>query len=157
MKSPLILSAVAAVLAAAPALAQDNAQAAPTGPEIIRASDTQMTCVQISDEAAQLSAAMGSEPRGSVFGRIGGVAKAGAAMLIPGAGLAMAAADAATSGDRERREAEALAGQHRWYYLNGLYTGQGCQTGQGQTQAAASVTRDTSAVSAPRTSVPPTQ
>lgn len=127
MKSALGLSAATGLLlVAVPAFAQDSAQAAPTGPEIIRASDAQMSCMQISDEAAELSARMGAEPHGGLFGRIGGVAKAGAAMLIPGAGLAMAAADVATAEDRERRAAETLATQHRWYYLNGLYAGQRC-------------------------------
>lgn len=90
---------------------------------VIRAADEALTCRQIADEAAALSADMGGTPSG---GGLGAIAKAGAAMLIPGAGLLFAGADALTREERERRQAEALAVQNRWFYLNGLYAGRRC-------------------------------
>lgn len=123
----IALAAVFALAAVQPAWAQAPAEAAPTGPlEIIRASDTGLTCPQIAEEAADLSQTMGGEPGGGLFGVLGGVAAAGAAMVIPGAGLVTAAAEALTQPERDRREAETLAVKHRWYYLNGLYAGQKC-------------------------------
>ena len=110
MKS-VIVSAVAALGlgVAFPAMAQE-VEAPPTGPiQIIRAGDTAMTCAAVADEAAQLSEAMGGEPDGGLFGRLGGVARAGASMMIPGAGLVIAGADAVTAPGRERKEAEAAA------------------------------------------------
>lgn len=107
---------------------QDAAEAESSEPlPVIRTTDTALTCVQISDEAAQLSEAMGGDPEGGLFSRLGGVAKAGAAMVIPGAGLVTAAADALTQPGRQREEARERAVQNRWYYLNGLYAGQRCQ------------------------------
>lgn len=128
MKSVIVYAvAVLGLVAGSPVLSQE-AEAPPTGPiEIIRADDTAMSCAAVADEAAQLSEAMGGEPDGGLFGRLGGVARAGASMMIPGAGLAMAGVDAVTAPGRERKEAEADAVRHRWYYLNGLYAGQGCQ------------------------------
>lgn len=136
MKTELI--AIAAALAVGwtgPALAQEaavgaevQAEAEAEGPiRVIRAEDASLRCPQISEEAAQLSQAMGGEPDGGVFGDLGGVARSGAAMLIPGAGLLMAGADALAKPERDRREAEALAVQNRWFYLNGLYSGRRCQ------------------------------
>jgi hypothetical protein len=119
-------AAVWALSLAAPAFAQDAP--AQTGPApVIRDTDGALTCAQMSEEAARLSAQMGGRGGEGVFGQIGGVAKAGAAMLIPGAGLLIAGADALTADERERQEAEALAVQNRWYYLNGLYAGHRCQ------------------------------
>ncbi len=128
MKSVIVHAvAVLGLAAGSPVLAQE-AEAPPTGPiEIIRASDTAMTCAAVSEEAAQLSDAMGGEPDGGLFARLGGVARAGASMMIPGAGLAMAGVDVVTAPGRDRKEAEVSAIRHRWYYLNGLYAGQGCQ------------------------------
>jgi len=128
MKSVIVFAVAALGLGAgSPVLAQEAA-APPSGPiEIIRASDAAMTCAAISEEAAGLSQTMGGEPDGGLFGRLGGVARAGAAMVIPGAGLAIAGADALTAPDRERKEAEVAAVRHRWYYLNGLYAGKACQ------------------------------
>jgi hypothetical protein len=127
MKSAILFAvATASLCAAAPVLAQE-AEAAHEGPiEIIRATDSALTCPAMADEAAQLSQTMGGEPGGGLFDRLGGVARAGAAMVIPGAGLAIAGADALTAPERERKAAEAAAIQHRWYYLNGLYAGRGC-------------------------------
>jgi len=119
--------AVVCLAAAGSTFAQEVEAPAQSGPiEIIRANDNALTCVQIADEAAQLSETMGGEPDGGLFGRIGGVAAAGAAMVIPGAGLVTAGVDALTRPERERKEAEAAAVRHRWYYLNGLYAGQDC-------------------------------
>ncbi|HWQ87169.1 hypothetical protein [Brevundimonas sp.] len=124
-----ILTAVAALAAGVvqPAVAQE-APAPADGPiEVMRASDTAMTCPQISEEAAGLSQQLGGAPGGGFLSAVSGVAQAGAALIIPGAGLAIAGADALTRPDRERKEAEAAAIRHRWYYLNGLYAGQDCQ------------------------------
>lgn len=124
-----ILTAVAALTVGVvqPAVAQEASASAEGSIEIMRASDTAMTCPQISEEAAQLSQRLGGTPGGGILSSITGVASAGAALLIPGAGLAIAGADALTRPDRERKEAEEAAVRHRWYYLNGLYAGQHCQ------------------------------
>ena len=131
MRSLISATAVVALslALAAPAAAQD-AHAAEPGvadeaaetdgpPQVIRAADETLTCRQIADEAATLSERMGGTPTG---GALGGVAKAGAAALIPGAGLVMAGVDALNAPDRARREAD----EHRWHYLNGLYTARNC-------------------------------
>ncbi|MES2861152.1 MAG: hypothetical protein V4701_06740 [Pseudomonadota bacterium] len=124
---PLCLTlALCLVPAATPSLAQEAAD----GNAIIRTTDGAMTCPQIADEAASLSERMGGAPRGGLLSSIGGVAKAGAAMLIPGAGLAIAGADAVTSGGREEAAAARAADENRWYYLNGLSAGRNCQGGQ---------------------------
>lgn len=126
----VVVSAVAALGLGVgfPVMAQE-AEAPPTGSiEIIRANDPALTCPAMADEAARLSEAMGGEPDGGLFGRLGGVARAGASMMIPGAGLVLAGADAVTAPGRERKAAEAAAIQHRWYYLNGLYAGRDCMT-----------------------------
>ena len=141
MKSVIACAVSAMSLgAAAPALAQESA-APPEGPiEVIRTSDTALTCAAMADEAALLSETMGGEPGGGLFGRLGGVARAGAAMLIPGAGLVMAGTDALTAPERDRKAAEATAVQHRWYYLNGLYAGRDCMNAPaGATAAPAAV------------------
>lgn len=128
-----ILSVAAALTAAVvqPAFAQDSTSrpvvASEDPVEIMRASDTAMTCPQISEEAAQLSQQLGGAPGGGILSAITGVASAGAALLIPGAGLAIAGADALTRPDRDRKEAHTASVRHRWYYLNGLYAGQDCQ------------------------------
>jgi len=129
MKSVIVRAIAAASLCSVtPVLAQEAAPPQPSGPiEVIRATDAAMTCAAVSEEAAQLSEAMGGAPDGGLFGRLGGVVRAGASMMIPGAGLAIAGADALTAPDRERKEVEAAAVRHRWYYLNGLYAGQDCQ------------------------------
>lgn len=118
------------------AMAQDPPAEEPA--PIIRTTDSTLTCIQMSEEAAQLSQAMGGEPDGGLFGTLGGVARSGAALLIPGAGLVMAGADVLTKPERDRREADALSIQHRWYYLNGLYAGRRCQQ---QAEAAESPTQ----------------
>ncbi|MDI1327275.1 MAG: hypothetical protein PSV23_10810 [Brevundimonas sp.] len=126
-----ILTAVAvAVLTMAvvpPAMAQEAAAPADGPIEIMRVSDTAMTCPQISEEAAKLSEELGGAPGNGFLSAVTGVAQAGAAILIPGAGLAIAGVDALTRPDRDRKEAEVAAVRHRWFYLNGLYAGQDCQ------------------------------
>ena len=124
-----ILSVVAALtMGVVQPVAAQQAAAPADGPiEVMRASDTAMTCPQISEEAARLSEKLGGAPGGGLLSAVSGVAQAGAALLIPGAGLAIAGADALTRPDRERKEAQSAAVRHRWYYLNGLYAGQDCQ------------------------------
>ena len=124
-----ILSAVAALtMGVVQPVAAQQAEPPADGPiEIMRAGDAALTCPQISDEAAQLSQQMGGAPGGGLFRAVGSVAQAGAALVIPGAGLVMAGADALTRPERERKEAQSAAVRHRWYYLNGLYAGQDCQ------------------------------
>ncbi|HEY0104271.1 MAG TPA: hypothetical protein VGB60_12485 [Brevundimonas sp.] len=127
MKFIAFSTAAALSLAAVlPAAAQDAAPQAEGPMEVMREADSSLTCPQISDEAAQLSQKMGGAPGNGFLSAISGVAQAGAALVIPGAGLVMAAGDALTRPDRERKEAESAAVRHRWYYLNGLYAGQDC-------------------------------
>ncbi|MBA3050328.1 MAG: hypothetical protein KKE42_02930 [Alphaproteobacteria bacterium] len=139
MNTAIAAAAVALGLSVAPsAFAQDAPAAEPARtPAVIQPADTSLTCAAMADEAAQLSATMGGEPDGGLFSRLGGVARAGAAMVIPGAGLAMAGADALTAPEREREEAEAAAVRHRWYYLNGLYAGRDCMNAPAAPPAAA--------------------
>ena len=92
---------------------------------VVQAGDANLSCTQIADEAAGLSERMGANTPGRLGAAVD-VAKAGAAMLIPGAGLVMAGADALTDGERQRREAEAQAMRDRWNYLNGLYIAGDC-------------------------------
>jgi len=121
MKTRMIALAAALAGLAGPTMAQDT-----PATQVFRDGDMALTCQQIADEAEQLSQSMGGRTGGGVFGRLGGVARSGAAMLIPGAGLAIAGADVVTAPGRERREAEDKATEGRWYYLNGLYAGQHC-------------------------------
>lgn len=93
---------------------------------IIRQSDQSMSCAQIVAEGAEISQALGETREQSMFGRFGGVVKAGASMLVPGAGLAIAGAEALGEDERQAALAEDLARTNRWYYLNGLYFGKGC-------------------------------
>jgi len=106
-----------------PALAQTTTADAPG--TVVRAADTEMTCSQMADEAAMLSAGMGENGPG-LLGRVSGVARAGASMLVPGVGLALAGADALASSGKDRKAAEVDAKRDRWNYLNGLYAGRGC-------------------------------
>ena len=119
MKTRMIALAAALAGLAGPTMAQE-------APQVFRDGDRSLTCEQVADEAEQLSQTLGGRTGGGVFGRLGGVARSGAAMLIPGAGLAMAGADVVTAPGRERREAEDKATEGRWYYLNGLYAGRAC-------------------------------
>ncbi len=116
MKAHFLLAAV--LICGGCATQQASGDAAP----VSRAGDANLTCRQIADEAATLSARMGGTPTG---GALGGVAKAGAAALIPGAGLVMAGVDALSAPERARREAD----ENRWHYLNGLYTARRCLQG----------------------------
>ncbi len=149
MRTTLVITA--ALCLAAPATAQD---APPTEPQAqatlqaIRADDPALTCIQLGDEAARLSQIMGREPEGSLFGRLGGVVKAGAAMLIPGAGLAIAGSDAVTQPGRDRAETADRVAENRWHYLNGLYAGRRCHE-QAEAQVTAAETASQAAVATP--------
>ena len=118
------LAAVAVLATSQPALAQT----------VVRAGDDALTCTQIADEAATISADMGERGPG-LLGRAAGVARAGASLLVPGAGLAMAGAEALTGSNGEKKEAAADARRDRWNYLNGLYAGRGCDQTSAQTSA----------------------
>lgn len=97
---------------------------------VVQAGDANLSCTQIADEAAGLSERMGDNTPGRLGAAVD-VAKAGAALLIPGAGLVMAGANALTDGERQRREAEAQALRDRWNYLNGLYIAGDCMQNAG--------------------------
>lgn len=148
----LALPALALLASANAAGAQSAGTAAPPDPveqeqvdrdrsaplPVIRDTDATLTCVRIGEEAAQLSQQMGGAENAGLVGSLGGIARAGASMLIPGAGLVMAGADALTRGDRDRDAAADTAIRHRWYYLNGLYDGRACrQTAAVETAAPA--------------------
>jgi hypothetical protein len=120
----LFLTLLAAALAADAASAQDAESAG----AIIRQSDQTMTCEQIVAAGAEISQALGKTREQSMFGRFGGVVKAGASMLVPGAGLAIAGVEAMGEDERQAALAEDLARMNRWYYLNGLYFGKDCGT-----------------------------
>lgn len=122
----LVVALIGGTAVAQDAPPSDAGQAAPETLQIFRTGDAALSCQQISDEAAALSQQMGGSQGGGVFDSVVGVGRAGAAMLIPGAGLALAGADALTRPERERAEARARAIEQRWYYLNGLYTGLRC-------------------------------
>jgi hypothetical protein len=141
---PLSALAGAACLSAlmtTPGLARPTQDAPAT---VVRAADADMTCAQMADEAATISAGMGENGPG-LLGRVGGVARAGASLLVPGAGLAIAGADALTSSGKDRKEAEADAKRDRWNYLNGLYAGRGCGETATEMATAAGAASPTSA------------
>ena len=128
-----ITALVAVVFAgvAGAAMAQE-AEPAPDQPTtVMKAEDADLTCPAIGEEAAQLSQAMGGAPEGGLIRSVGSVARSGVAMLVPGAGLVMAGADAMTREDRERKAAEARSLAYRWYFLNGLSAGRNCQQAPG--------------------------
>ncbi|CAN5250161.1 hypothetical protein BH09PSE1_BH09PSE1_28970 [soil metagenome] len=152
----LTVCLVAALAAGAGPVPTQSAQA--NAASVVRDGDAALTCGQMADEAANLSAAMGEGGGGGLLGRIGGMAKAGAVMVVPGAGLALAGADAVTSSGRERREAQADAGRDRWNYLNGLYAGKGCGGAEsGATVAAqASPTPESPVTPVPASTAPAT-
>jgi hypothetical protein len=118
---------VAAALACGGCASQQASSAATTAAlaPVVRTGDANLTCPQIAEEAAGLSQRMGGTAPGPL-GVAVDVARAGAAMLIPGAGLVIAGADALTEPERQRRAAEAAAAQNRWHYLNGLYIANDC-------------------------------
>lgn len=149
-----IATIAAATLLAGTAVAQDSA---PTpAQQVIRDTDSTLTCVQIADEAAQLSQAMGGSPGSSTISALTDVAKAGAATFIPFAGLVIAGADALTQGDRQERIAAALAQQNRWFYLNGLYSGRGCMDNPTPAAAQAQPVPSAAAPAAAAQTPPPT-
>ncbi|MDP3802898.1 hypothetical protein [Brevundimonas sp.] len=129
MRTLMILAATGAMAAAGPALAQQG--------QVIQLGDASLTCPQIVEGAGQLAQVLGGAPEGGVFGSeqaisaatsvaIQGAIVSGAGRAIPGMGLLGNAMGAMARRDRERREAERLVAQQRWYYLNGLYAGRNC-------------------------------
>ena len=123
------IAAVALAGGAGSSFAQETESPAPivVPGQISHVTDGDLTCPQMADEAAGLSARMGQEGEQSLFGRLGGVARSGAEMLIPGAGLVMAGADVATQSSRDREAAEEAAIRYRWHFLNGMYLGRRCE------------------------------
>jgi len=151
----MILAATGVLAAAMPAAAQEG--------QVIQLGDSGMTCPQIVEGAAQLAQALGGAPEGGVFsseqaiGAATGLAMQGALMsgagrAIPGMGLLGNAMGAMARRDRERREAERLVAQQRWYYLNGLYTGRNCDQQLAQTTTVEPPAPETTTPAAP----PPT-
>lgn len=138
MRTLMILAATGVLATAMPAAAQEG--------QIIQLGDSSLTCPQIVAGAAQLAQTLGGAPEGGVFSSeqaisaatsvaMQGALMSGAGRAIPGMGLLGNAMGAMARRDRERREAERLVAQQRWYYLNGLYTGRNCD--QQLAQAAA--------------------
>jgi len=125
----MILAATGTMAAATPASAQQG--------QVIQVGDSSLTCPQIVEGAGQLAQVLGGAPEGGVFSSeqaisaatsvaMQGALMSGAARALPGMGLLGNAMGAMARRDRERREAERLVAQQRWYYLNGLYTGRNC-------------------------------
>ncbi len=120
MRNPFMPILSLVVLVSGTASAQEST--------VFRQADDGLTCAQISEEAAELSTAMGdATPQGGWLSSLGGIARSGAAMLVPGGALAVAGVDAVRQPGRDRNEAEQAATQNRWYYLNGLHIGRGCR------------------------------
>ena len=133
-----------------PAWAQQD-QTPPAQATAMQAGDAALTCVQIADQAARLSQVMADDAEGGgLLGTVTDVARSGASMLVPGASLVMAGADAVTRPGREREEAAELTVQNRWYYLNGLAAGRDC----GAEQQASVVSAPVAAPPATPTAVP---
>ena len=126
-RTAFFLTLILGAAAAGAAAAQDAPESAGA---IIRQSDQSLSCEQIVAEGATISAALGETGEQSMFGLFGGVVKAGASMVVPGAGLAIAGMEALGEDERQAALAEDLARMNRWYYLNGLYFGRGCGAGQ---------------------------
>ena len=144
MRTLMILAATGMLAAATPAAAQEG--------QIIQLGDAGLTCPQIVEGAGQLAQTLGGAPEGGVFTSeqaisaatsvaMQGAIMSGAGRVIPGMGLLGNAMGAMARRDRERREAERLVAQQRWYYLNGLYTGRNCDQQLAQT-AVQSATRE---------------
>ncbi|MES2834669.1 MAG: hypothetical protein V4707_08190 [Pseudomonadota bacterium] len=132
------LSFALALSLASPGAAQDAAPAREdSAGAIMRESDAAFTCEQLVEEGAAISKTLGVGDDAPMFGRFGGVLRLGASLLIPGAGMVMAGADALSQPEQERKQAEDLARMSRWYYLSGLYIGRGCDQPQAQPAATA--------------------
>lgn len=136
MRTLMILAATGMLAAATPAAAQEG--------QIIQLGDAGLTCPQIVEGAGQLAQTLGGAPEGGVFTSeqaisaatsvaMQGAIMSGAGRVIPGMGLLGNVMGAMARRDRERREAERLVAQQRWYYLNGLYTGRNCDQQLAQT------------------------
>lgn len=155
MRTLMILAATGMLAAATPAAAQEG--------QIIQLGDAGLTCPQIVEGAGQLAQTLGGAPEGGVFTSeqaisaatsvaMQGAIMSGAGRVIPGMGLLGNAMGAMARRDRERREAERLVAQQRWYYLNGLYTGRNCD----QQLAQATAVQTTSPEATTPEAVPPT-
>lgn len=141
----LVATTALAIAAAGPSVAHPIQDAPGT---VVRAGDADMTCRQMADEGAALSAEMGESGPG-LLGRVGGIARAGATLLMPVAGLAVAGADALTAPGKSRREAEADTRRDRWNYLNGLYAGRGCDANIEERSASSTPAPTAAPVAAP--------
>ena len=119
------------------AMAQDG--------QVIRTGDTGMTCPQIMADANTAATLLGGAP--GVFSSeqavnaatsvaMQGALMSGAGRMLPGMGLLGNVAGGIARRDRERREAERLVAQQRWYYLNGLYSGRNCDATPSQAAVA---------------------
>lgn len=153
MRTLMILAATGAVAAALPASAQER--------QIIQLGDASLTCPQIVEGAGQLAQILGGAPEGGVFSNeqaisaatsvaMQGAIMSGAGRALPGMGLLGNAMGAMARRDRERREAERLVAQQRWYYLNGLYAGRNCD----QQLAQATVQPTSPEAAAPEAALP---
>jgi hypothetical protein len=158
MRILMILAATGVLAAAMPAAAQEG--------QVIQLGDSGMTCPQIVEGAAQLAQALGGAPEGGVFSSeqaisaatglaMQGALMSGAGRAIPGMGLLGNAMGAMARRDRERREAERLVAQQRWYYLNGLYTGRNCDQQLAQATAAQTTTAEPPAPETTTPAAPP--
>ncbi|MBU1540394.1 MAG: hypothetical protein KKC29_01610 [Alphaproteobacteria bacterium] len=138
MRRLMILAATGTLATAMPAAAQQG--------QIIQLGDSSLSCPQIVEGASQLAQTLGGAPEGGVFSSeqainaatsvaIQGALMSGAGRVIPGMGMLGNAMGAMARRDRERREAERLVAQQRWYYLNGLYTGRNCDQQLAQSAA----------------------
>jgi hypothetical protein len=138
MRTLMILAATGTLATAMPAAAQQG--------QIIQLGDSSLSCPQIVEGASQLAQTLGGAPEGGVFTSeqainaatsvaIQGALMSGAGRVIPGMGMLGNAMGAMARRDRERREAERLVAQQRWYYLNGLYTGRNCDQQLAQSAA----------------------
>lgn len=145
MRTLMILATAGVLAAAMPAAAQEG--------QVIQLGDSSLTCPQIIEGAAQLAQTLGGAPEGGVFTSeqainaatsvaMQGALMSGAGRVIPGMGLLGNAMGAMARRDRERREAERLVAQQRWYYLNGLYTGRNCDQQLAQAAAAPTTTAE---------------
>jgi hypothetical protein len=154
----MILAATGVLAAAMPAAAQEG--------QVIQLGDSGLTCPQIVEGAAQLAQALGGAPEGGVFSSeqaisaatglaMQGALMSGAGRAIPGMGLLGNAMGAMARRDRERREAERLVAQQRWYYLNGLYTGRNCDQQLAQATAAQTTTAERPAPETTTPAAPP--
>ena len=107
------------------------ATAVPATAQVIRLGDSGMSCEQIMTEANKISEALGRSIGVDELGAMAldratqGTGLAGAATLIPGAGLVDDLLTGNTRQDPEQLSRRAMV-EKRWYFLNGLYHGRNC-------------------------------